>query len=157
MPKRNDTHKRLSLRSSSNHTARSRLLFQFPYAFVVDQVLMSFRPNVRRRLMPKCYSWTAPVHTLDMPKPVITCVFKVLQHGLLRYILYTCPNCDNVRVQVFALTKNMPWKKWKISRVLPSPSLDDSERRPLGVMMQHPNVIKFSFIYIWSVVDHRYV
>ena len=36
--------------------------------------------------------WTALVHTLHMPKPVITSVFKVLRNGLLRYILYTCPN-----------------------------------------------------------------
>ena len=36
--------------------------------------------------------WTARVHTLHMPKPVITFVFKVLQKGLLRYILSTCPN-----------------------------------------------------------------
>ena len=36
-------------------------------------------------------AWTASVHTLHMPKPVITFVFKVLRHGLLRYILYTCP------------------------------------------------------------------
>ena len=36
--------------------------------------------------------WTASVHTLHMPKPVITFVFKVLRNGLLRYILYTCPN-----------------------------------------------------------------
>ena len=67
--------------------------------------------------------WTASVHTLHMPESVITFVFKVLRNGLLRYILYTCPNlwqlscskcyamdcfgtysthaqtCDNVRVQ----------------------------------------------------------
>ena len=36
--------------------------------------------------------WTASVHTLHMPKPVITFVFKVLRNGLLRYILYTCPS-----------------------------------------------------------------
>ena len=36
--------------------------------------------------------WTASVHTLHMPKPVITCVFNVIRNGLLRYILYTCPN-----------------------------------------------------------------
>ena len=36
--------------------------------------------------------WTASVHTLHMSKPVITFVFKVLRNGLLRYILYTCPN-----------------------------------------------------------------
>ena len=37
-------------------------------------------------------TWTASVHALHMPKPVITFVFKVLRNGLLRYILYTCPN-----------------------------------------------------------------
>ena len=31
---------------------------------------------------------TASVHTLHMPKPVITFVFKVLRNALLRYILY---------------------------------------------------------------------
>ena len=36
--------------------------------------------------------WTASAHTLHMSKPVITFVFKVLRNGLLRYILYTCPN-----------------------------------------------------------------
>ena len=36
--------------------------------------------------------WTASVHTLDMSKPVMYPVFKVLRNGLLRYILYTCPN-----------------------------------------------------------------
>ena len=30
--------------------------------------------------------WTASVHTLHMPKAVITFVFIVLQEGLLRYI-----------------------------------------------------------------------
>ena len=32
--------------------------------------------------------WTALVHTSHMPKPNATRV----QNGLLRYILYTCPN-----------------------------------------------------------------
>ena len=36
--------------------------------------------------------WTVSVHTLHMPKPVITFLFKVLRNGPLRYILYTCPN-----------------------------------------------------------------
>ena len=36
--------------------------------------------------------WTASVHTLHMSKPVMQLVFKVLRNGLLRYILYTCPN-----------------------------------------------------------------
>ena len=35
---------------------------------------------------------TASVHTLHMPKPVITFVFEVLRKGLLRHILHTCPN-----------------------------------------------------------------
>ena len=37
--------------------------------------------------------WTASVHTLHMSKPIIMyLVIKVLRNGLLRYILYTCPN-----------------------------------------------------------------
>ena len=36
--------------------------------------------------------WTASVHTLHMSKPVMQLVFKVRRNGLLRYILYTCPN-----------------------------------------------------------------
>ena len=40
--------------------------------------------------------WTASVHTVHMSKPVITFVFKVLRNGLLRYILYTCPNRPNL-------------------------------------------------------------
>ena len=36
--------------------------------------------------------WTASVHTLHMPKPVMTFVLKVRRNGLLRYILYTCPS-----------------------------------------------------------------
>ena len=43
--------------------------------------------------------WTASAHALHMPKPVITFLFKVLRNGLLRHMLYTCPNCDNVPVQ----------------------------------------------------------
>ena len=39
-----------------------------------------------------CTASTASVHTLHMSKPVITFVLKVLRNGLLRYILYTCPN-----------------------------------------------------------------
>ena len=34
---------------------------------------------------------SASVHTLRMPKAVITFVFKVLRNGLLRYIPYACP------------------------------------------------------------------
>ena len=42
----------------------------------------------------------ASVHTLHMPKPVIKFVFTVLRSGLLRYILYThAQTCDNVRFQ----------------------------------------------------------
>ena len=42
---------------------------------------------------------TASVHTVQRSKPATTCVFKVLRNGLLRYILYTCPNLyDNVRI-----------------------------------------------------------
>ena len=36
--------------------------------------------------------WAASVHSLHMSKPVITFVFTVLRNGLLRYMLYTCPN-----------------------------------------------------------------
>ena len=36
--------------------------------------------------------WTAWVHTSHTSKPVMWLVFKVLRNGLLRYILYTCPN-----------------------------------------------------------------
>ena len=36
--------------------------------------------------------WTASEHTLHMPKPVMPLMFRVLRNGLLRYILYTCPN-----------------------------------------------------------------
>ena len=35
--------------------------------------------------------WIASVHTLHMPKAVITFVFIVLRNGLLRYIPYACP------------------------------------------------------------------
>ena len=36
--------------------------------------------------------WTASVHTLHMPKPVITFVLRVLRNGLLRYILFAWGN-----------------------------------------------------------------
>ena len=36
--------------------------------------------------------WTDSVPSLHMSKPVMYLVFKVLRNGLLRYILYTCPN-----------------------------------------------------------------
>ena len=43
--------------------------------------------------------WTASVHTLRMPKAVITFVFIVVRNGLLRYIPYRhAQSCDNVRV-----------------------------------------------------------
>ena len=43
--------------------------------------------------------WTASVHTLHMPKAVITFVFQVLRNGLLRYIYFAhAQSCDNVRV-----------------------------------------------------------
>ena len=35
--------------------------------------------------------WIASVHTLHMPKAVITFMFIVLRNGLLRYIPYACP------------------------------------------------------------------
>ena len=43
--------------------------------------------------------WSASVHTLHMPKAVITFVFKLLRNGLLRYIYFThAQSCDNLRV-----------------------------------------------------------
>ena len=36
--------------------------------------------------------WTASVHTLHVPKPVMEPAFKVLRNELLWYILYRCPN-----------------------------------------------------------------
>ena len=39
------------------------------------------------KVLRKCTAW---VHTLHMPKPVVTFVFKVLRNALLRSILYTC-------------------------------------------------------------------
>ena len=42
---------------------------------------------------------TASVQSWHASKPVITFVFKVLCNGLLPYILYTCPNSENIRVQ----------------------------------------------------------
>ena len=40
--------------------------------------------------------WTASVHTLHMPKPVITFVFKVLRNGLLRYIFTHTQTCNRL-------------------------------------------------------------
>ena len=48
------------------------------------------KPNVTR--VQSATEWTASVHTLHMSALAITYVFKVPQNGLLRYILYTCPN-----------------------------------------------------------------
>ena len=41
------------------------------------------------------------VHTLHMPKAVITFMFKVLRTGLLRCILYTCPKLWCYRMDCF--------------------------------------------------------
>ena len=44
--------------------------------------------------------WTASVHTLRMPKPVIMFVLRVLRNGLLPYTYFThAQTCDNVRVK----------------------------------------------------------
>ena len=42
--------------------------------------------------------WTASVHALHMPRPVIMFVLKVLRYGLLRYMTHA-QTCDNVRGQ----------------------------------------------------------
>ena len=44
-----------------------------------------FCSHAGRVLLPDCSAtqWTASVHTLHMPKPVITFVFKALRYGLL--------------------------------------------------------------------------
>ena len=47
------------------------------------------KPNVTR--VQSATQWIASVHTLHMSKPNVT-LFKALRNGLLRYILYTCPN-----------------------------------------------------------------
>ena len=52
---------------------RNGLLTYFTHAQTCD--------NVR---VQSATQWTASVHTLHMPKPVITFVFKVLRNGLLR-------------------------------------------------------------------------
>ena len=44
--------------------------------------------------------WTASVHTLHMPKAVITFVFKGLCNGLLRYIRFAGFPCGSVRFRV---------------------------------------------------------
>ena len=43
--------------------------------------------------------WTASVHTLHMSKPAITFVFKVLRNELLCTYFTHVQTCDNVRVQ----------------------------------------------------------
>ena len=56
--------------------------------------------HVEDSLLPMGTVWSLDFQGLHMPKAVITFVFKVLYgHGLLRYILYTCPICDNIRIQ----------------------------------------------------------
>ena len=47
------------------------------------------KPNVTR--VQSASEWTASVHALHILKPN-ELVFKVLQNGLPRYILYTCSN-----------------------------------------------------------------
>ena len=49
-------------------------------------------PNLWWNRVQSATEWTASVHTLHMSKPVMQLVFKVLRSGLLRCILYTCPN-----------------------------------------------------------------
>ena len=56
---------------------------------------------------------TTSVHALHMPKPVITFVFKVLRNGLLRYMLYTCPN-------LWSLTRVHTWTALIIFEILTS-------------------------------------
>ena len=48
------------------------------------------KPNVTR--VQSATEWTDSVHTLHMPKPNVTRVQSAIRNGLLRYILYTCPN-----------------------------------------------------------------
>ena len=71
-----------------NENAHSRFRV---FAFSCSQVLSHVQSN---RM--DCFSrfrateWIASVHTLHMPKAVITFVFIVLRNGLLRYIPYAC-------------------------------------------------------------------
>ena len=51
--------------------------------------------NVR---VPSATQWTASVHTLHMPKAVITFMFKVLQEGTASVHTHA-QSCDNVHVQ----------------------------------------------------------
>ena len=55
--------------------------------------------TLHMRSCSKCYAIHCFGTYLHMPKPVITFVFKVLRNPFLPYVLYTCPNRDNVRVQ----------------------------------------------------------
>ena len=60
--------------------------------YVRVQSATQWTASVHTLHMPKpviTFVFTASVHTLHMPKPVITFVFKVLRNGLLRFILYT--------------------------------------------------------------------
>ena len=77
----------------------------FPQVHCLDGKVFDAKPGLNMDWMQQLQiSWKRPpksgdvkkrdcfAHTLDMPKPVITFVFKVLRKGLLRYILCTCPN-----------------------------------------------------------------
>ena len=91
--------------SNKNTKTRSELLIVFFWGGVYIGRRSSYHPltpcsctyfthartcdNVR---VQSATQWTASVHTLHMPKPVITFVLRVLRNGLLPYILYTCPN-----------------------------------------------------------------
>ena len=55
-------------------------------------------------LVQSATQWIASVHTLHVPKPVKTFVFKVLRNGLLRHILCTCPKI--VKTFVFKVLRN---------------------------------------------------
>ena len=108
-------------------------------------------PNLRLRSYSKCYGmdcfgtylthaqtcdyvrvqsateWTASVRTSLMSKPVVTFVFKVLRHGLLRYTyfntLHTCPNlwlrsCSKcyVRLQECRYSHTQQKVKWLLDQ-----------------------------------------
>ena len=76
------------------HMSKPVITFVFKVLYGMDSFGTYFAhvqtcDNVR---VQSATEWTASVPTLHMSKPVITFVFKVLRNGLLRYILYTCPN-----------------------------------------------------------------
>ena len=76
------------------HMSKPVITFVFKVLYGMDSFGTYFAhvqtcDNVR---VQSATQWTASVHTLHMSKPVITFVFKVPRNGLLRYILYTCPN-----------------------------------------------------------------